>query len=122
MKKILFALMVLLYSVTAFSQGITKASISGRVLDDNGEQLMGANIIAIHTPTGSKYGAISNDEGLFYLPNIRVGGPYTVSVSYVGFQDQSFEGINLGLGQSYNLKVTLLEGVQLDEVVVTSVN
>jgi hypothetical protein len=122
MKKILFALMVLLYSVTAFSQGITKASISGRVLDDNGEQLMGANIIAVHTPTGSKYGAISNDEGLFYLPNIRVGGPYTVSVSYVGFQDQSFEGINLGLGQSYNLKVTLLEGVQLDEVVVTSVN
>ena len=122
MKKLFFALMVLLYSVTAFSQGITKASISGRVLDDNGEQLMGANIIAIHTPTGSKYGAISNDEGLFYLPNIRVGGPYTVSVSYIGFQDQSFEGINLGLGQSYNLKVTLLEGVQLDEVVVTSVS
>ena len=122
MKNVLFALMATFCSISVFSQGITKASISGSVLDDSGEQLMGATIIAVHTPTGSRYGAISNDEGLFYLPNIRVGGPYTVSVSYVGFQEQSFEGINLGLGQSYNLKVTLLEGVQLDEVVVTSVS
>ena len=122
MKKMLLVFMVFIYTVTAFSQGITKASISGKISDDSGESLMGANIVAIHTPTGTKYGAISNEDGLFYLPNIRVGGPYQVSISYVGYQDQSFEGINLGLGQSYNLKVSLVEGLQLDEVVVTSVN
>ena len=71
----LLVFMVFIYTVTAFSQGITKASISGKISDDSGESLMGANIVAIHTPTGTKYGAISNEDGLFYLPNIRVGGP-----------------------------------------------
>ena len=122
MKKMFVMIVAFLVSTIAFAQGITKASISGKVSDDNGESLMGANVVAIHTPTGTKYGAISNEDGLFYLPNIRVGGPYQVSISYVGYQDQSFEGINLGLGQSYNLKVSLVEGLQLDEVVVTSVS
>ncbi|MDC6404433.1 MULTISPECIES: TonB-dependent receptor [Maribacter] len=120
MKKIYFAIAAFLLTVTAFSQGVTTSSMQGTVSDESGESLFGANIVATHTPSGTVYGAISNEEGRFYLPNIRVGGPYTVKVTYVGFQDKTFEGITLGLGQSYNLKVTLSEGVELEEVVVTS--
>lgn len=117
-----FALAAFLITAMAFSQGITTANMQGLVTDEQGEPLFGANIVAVHTPSGTTYGAISNEEGIFYLPNIRVGGPYAVNVTYVGFQDRSFDGINLGLGQSYNLKVEMVEGVQLAEVVVTSVS
>ncbi|MGB5699399.1 TonB-dependent receptor domain-containing protein [Muriicola sp.] len=122
MKKMYFALAAFLITAMAFSQGITTANMQGLVTDEQGEPLFGANIVAVHTPSGTTYGAISNEEGIFYLPNIRVGGPYAVNVTYVGFQDRSFDGINLGLGQSYNLKVEMVEGVQLAEVVVTSVS
>jgi hypothetical protein len=120
MKKIYFAFVVLLMTASAFSQGVTTSSMQGSVANQTGEALFGANIVATHTPSGSLYGAISNEDGIFYLPNIRVGGPYTVKVTYVGFQDRTFEGIVLGLGQSYNLKVVLSEGMELEEVVVTS--
>lgn len=114
------AFVALLVTASAFSQGVTTSSMQGSVLDQSGEALFGANIVATHTPSGSVYGAISNEDGRWYLPNVRVGGPYTVKVTYVGFQDRSFEGIVLGLGQSYNLKAVLSEGLELDEVVITS--
>lgn len=120
MKKMYFALVALFMAATAFSQGVTTSSMQGTVSDGSGEPLFGANIVATHTPSGTVYGAISNEDGRFYLPNLRVGGPYKVAITYVGFQDRTFEGITLGLGQSYNLKATLSEGMELDEVVVTS--
>jgi hypothetical protein len=122
MKKVYFFIAALLVSAMAFSQGITTANMQGSVTDEQGEALFGANVVAVHTPSGTTYGAIVNEEGRFYLPNIRVGGPYTVNVTYVGYQDQSFDGISLGLGQSYNLKVVMIEGLQLAEVVVTSIS
>ncbi|NER10195.1 Carboxypeptidase regulatory-like domain-containing protein [Muriicola jejuensis] len=122
MKKVYFFFAALFVSAMAFSQGITTANMQGSVTDEQGEPLFGANVVAVHTPSGTTYGAIVNEEGRFYLPSIRVGGPYTVNVTYVGYQDQLFDGINLGLGQSYNLKVVMIEGVQLAEVVVTSIS
>ena len=120
MKKMYFAVVVFFCTAIAFSQGVTTSSMQGTVADEAGESLLGVNVVATHTPSGTVYGAISNEDGRFYLPNIRVGGPYSVKVTYVGFQDRTFEGITLGLGQSYNLKVVLSEGMELDEVVVTS--
>ncbi|WP_430905967.1 carboxypeptidase regulatory-like domain-containing protein [Maribacter sp. 2-571] len=120
MKQKYFAMVAFFMTAFAFSQGVTTSSMQGTVLDDAGEPLLGANVVATHTPSGSTYGAIANEDGRFYFTNLRVGGPYQVVVSYIGFQDKTYEGITLGLGQSYNLKVELKEGVELEEVVVTS--
>nr|WP_297913125.1 carboxypeptidase regulatory-like domain-containing protein [uncultured Allomuricauda sp.] len=121
MKRIYLAIVAVFISALAFSQGVTTSSMQGSVADASGEPLFGANVVATHTPSGTTYGAIANEDGRFYLPNLRVGGPYTVVVSYVGFQDKTFEGIVLGLGQSFNLKVSMSEGgVELEEVIVTS--
>ena len=120
MRKMYFAIVALFFTTIAFSQGVTTASMQGSVTDETGEALFGANVVATHTPTGSVYGAIVNEDGRFYFPNIRVGGPYTVVASYIGFQERTFEGITIGLGQSYNLKVIMTEGLELQEVVVTS--
>jgi hypothetical protein len=120
MKKIYYVFAAFLFTAIAFAQGVTTSKLQGYVEDDAGQPLFGANVVATHTPSGTVYGAIANEEGRFYLPNIRVGGPYTVVVSYVGFEAQTYNGINLGLGQSYDLKVTMKEGLELQEVVVTS--
>ena len=79
------------------AQGITTSSISGIVLTSDGEELAGANVIAIHTPTGTKYGAATTANGEFRIPNMRVGGPYRITASFLGFQNQVIEGITLRL-------------------------
>ena len=112
-------LMVLPESV--FAQGVTTASLNGIVQDADGNPLPGANVIAEHIPSGSQYGAATRDNGFFNLPNLRVGGPYTVTVSYIGYNPQKKENINLNLGQDFRIEFTLeSEAVTVGEVVVTA--
>ena len=100
---------------------VTTANIRGDVTDGQGEPLFGANVVAVHNPTGTRYGTITNEDGRFNLLNLRVGGPYEVTISYVGFSTQKQEDIYLALGTTYNIEVALMEESQaLEEVVVTS--
>ena len=119
--KTLIVTLITLFSVeVAFSQGVTTASIQGSVVDATGEALPGANVVATHEPSGTRYGAVSNLDGRFVLPNMRVGGPYTVRITFVGFEDRTFDGIVLGLGQNYTINAELSDGLELDVVEVTA--
>jgi hypothetical protein len=71
MKKLLL-LLILLCGVSAFAQGVTTSSINGQITDQNAKALPGANIIAVHQPTGTKYGVISDFDGFYRVPNMRV--------------------------------------------------
>ena len=121
MKKIyLLGWLFLLVTFTAFSQ-VTTSNIRGSVVDDQGVPLLGANIVAIHSPTGTKYGSISNEEGRFNLLNLRVGGPYEVTISYVGFVNDVRNDIFLSLGKTFTYNAALQpDSQQLDEVIVVS--
>jgi hypothetical protein len=77
-----FTLLIL----TANSQGVTTATISGQVVDDTGQALAGASVVAIHTPTGTEYGISARSDGRYTLPNLRIGGPYIVTVSFIGYE------------------------------------
>ncbi len=104
-------------SGSAFSQGTTSAGINGMVTDAGGEELPGANVIAVHQPSGTRYGAVTNARGRFNLPNVRIGGPYAVTVSYVGFEENVTSGIQLSLGQTYSMEIRLTEtGMELEGV------
>ena len=106
---------------TLLAQGVTTASLSGVVNDTEGNPLPNANVIAEHTPSGTQYGASTRDNGLFNLPNLRVGGPYTVTVSFVGFVPASQENIQLTLGQNFRLEFTLQsDAVEIGEVVISA--
>jgi len=119
LKKLSISIVFLFFAFSALAQ-VTTSNIRGIVVDNQGP-LLGANIVAIHTPTGTKYGAISNEDGRFNLLNLRVGGPYEVTVSYVGYKSQITKDIFLSLGKTYNVNATLLSDSQaLDEVVVIS--
>lgn len=104
-----------------FAQGVTTSSITGKVLDQKGEALPGANVVATHTPSGTTYGTITLADGRFNIPGMRVGGPYTIRVSFVGYQESTFNDIYLALGSAANLNVTLQEqSTQLEAVVVSA--
>jgi hypothetical protein len=120
LKKAFSALLLCIVSFGAMAQ-VTTSNIKGLIVDDTDEPLLGANIVAIHTPTGTNYGAISNEDGRFNLLNLRVGGPYEITISYVGYKTQVKSDVYLTLGQTFNLNTILQADSQaLDEVVVVS--
>ncbi len=118
---LLFAIMISFASAgTLFAQATT-ASITGKVVDANGEALIGATVVAIHQASGTQYGTTTRGEGRFTLPNLRVGGPYLVQASYIGYETAKFDKIHLQLAQKLNLSFELKEtGVVIDEIEVTA--
>ena len=100
---------------------VTSASINGVVTDQQESPLPGATVVAIHEPSGTRYGTTTNAEGRYSLPAVRTGGPYQVTASYVGFKDKVEAGFSTALGVNAVINFTLAdEGKQLSEVVVTS--
>jgi len=122
MKNLFTIIFALLVSSSAFAQGVTTSSMQGQIADQNQEVLIGATITATHTPTGAFYGTISDNDGYFRLDNMKVGGPYKVTVSYVGQEDRVYNQIYLRLGEPKKLNVSMGEtAMALDEVVVLAV-
>ena len=120
--KAILTLLVVLTSIIYSQAQVTTSSIGGIVKDKkNGETLIGASVIAVHTPSGTRYAAISNEAGRFFMPAVRVGGPYDVTVTYVGYKDVSEKGIYAALGTTANVAITISEDASvLTEVVVTA--
>lgn len=120
LKRLRFLLMLTLVVVGVHAQ-VTTSSMSGKVTDTNKETIIGATIQAIHEPSGTRYGAITNVDGRYTIQGMRTGGPYKVQVSYVGYQTSAFTGINLELGDTYTQNVILQPSSELlDEVVVVA--
>ena len=76
----LLMLTIFSLSVTGYSQGVTTSALKGQVVDQNGKPLFAATVLATHTPTGTQYGTVTSEDGLFYFRNMKIGGPYTVRV------------------------------------------
>ncbi|SEG29206.1 TonB-dependent receptor [Flavobacterium urumqiense] len=119
MKKVISLLFFVLSIHTMIAQ-TTTSSIKGIVRSSTADLLQGATVLAVHTPTGSKYSALSNADGRFNLLNMRIGGPYKITVTYVGFQNQEFNDVYLELGKAFSLDILLQdESQKLQEVKVT---
>ncbi|MCC5946650.1 MAG: TonB-dependent receptor [Bernardetiaceae bacterium] len=104
-----------------FGQGVTTGNITGFVKGTDGETLPGATVIAVHTPTGTKYGSITNANGRYVITNVRVGGPYEIKVSYVGYAENTRNDLYVSLGSTTDANFDLREeGVELSEIVITS--
>ena len=100
MKTIYLIAIALFTSAIGFSQGVTTSAIGGKVTDNTGEPLIGASIVAIHGPSGTVYGASTDFDGFYRISGMRIGGPYKITISYIGFNDDVSEGVFLNLGQS----------------------
>lgn len=118
-KTLMLMMAMFLVSLVAYSQETT-SEILGTVTDSNGG-LAGATVVAIHVPSGTKYGTTTRQDGRYNIPNVKIGGPYTITVSFVGYSTTEETGIMLSLGQAYKGNFNLQEkSSQLQEVVVTA--
>ena len=117
-KAIMMSLLSLFVTITSFGQ-ITNSTLSGVVKNEKGEVLVGATVHAVHQPTGSEYKSSSNKSGVYTIPAVRVGGPYVIHVSYVGYKKNEVTDINTALGLTTNVNFVLIEDSKsLKEVVV----
>ncbi|MDC2622101.1 carboxypeptidase regulatory-like domain-containing protein [Bacteroides ovatus] len=116
-----FLVLVMLLLTTTVSAQVTTASMSGKVVDASNESLIGATVRAVHTPTGTIYNTVTQSNGQYRFQNLRIGGPYTVEFSYVGFNPEKVSNINLVLGEDHTLNIVMKEDAQtLGEVLVVA--
>lgn len=106
---------------TVMQAQVTTSSMSGRVTDAEGP-VIGATVVATHVPSGTTYGTVTNMEGRYNFNGMRVGGPYSVEVTYIGYGKNTKDNITLSLGENYLHNVVLSEeAVALGEIVVTAI-
>jgi hypothetical protein len=103
---LLFIALLLPASVCCHSQ-ISTSSFIGKVTNPDSLPVPGAKVIATHVPTGSLFAAITDENGIFRLPDIEIGGPYTVKITFDGFKPFTQREIYLVLGQPFVINVSL---------------
>ncbi|MFI3333313.1 MAG: carboxypeptidase regulatory-like domain-containing protein [Rikenellaceae bacterium] len=118
MKKIFLMMVAMMVSVATFAQ-VTTSAITGRVTTEAGEDLVGATVIATHTPSGTEYGAVVNNNGRYNIQGMRAGGPYTVVMSYIGYASVEFTGVDLPLGETATRDGYLSEDNNMEAIVVS---
>ena len=100
---------------------VTTSSMFGSIRDKEKEPIIGANVQALHEPSGTRYGTVTNFDGKFTIQGMRAGGPYRVEISYIGYSTEIITDIQLSLGDSYPLNIDMTEASELlDEIVVSA--
>ncbi|GAB3549138.1 TonB-dependent receptor [Spirosoma fluminis] len=114
------SMLFVLFCSSGVMAQVTTAVINGQVNDDKGAPLPGATVVAIHEPSGSRYGTTTNASGRYTLPGVRVGGPFRITTTFVGFRDQVKEGVFTNLGTAADVNFILSDAsAQLQEVVIS---
>lgn len=122
MKRVSIVMLLMMIAVMSIMAQVTTSSLSGKItMKDGGESIIGATIQALHEPSGTKYLAVSNTDGVYSIFGMRSGGPYVVTVTYIGYNSVTVKDVTLQLGETYNLSVAMYEDATvLGEVVVSA--
>ena len=94
---------------SVIAQGITTGAIAGRIVSSTGEELAGVNVTAVHVASNTTYGTSTRPNGRFVIPNVRVGGPYTVTVSIIGYNKASRGNVFTNVSQTSDVDFTLTD-------------
>ena len=111
-KCLIAAFAAMLMSVAAFAQ-VTTSALGGRVVDANGEPVIGVAVIATHTPSGTVYGVTTNEAGRYTINGMRSGGPYSVEFTCLGYQTVTYTDLTLQLAETSSLNATLNEDSEM---------
>jgi hypothetical protein len=104
--KLLLTCIILAITGVANAQ-ITSAVISGKIVDQKGQPIPGVSVNVTNTSTSTHYGAQSNVDGRYSIPNVNPGGPYNITASFIGFKKEERNDITIALGNAvYNFKLS----------------
>ena len=113
-KSLSLAFITMFAGVVAFAQ-VTTSSLSGSVVDQNGGPVIGAAVVALHEPSGTVYGAVTNADGRYTIQGMRPGGPYKVDFTCLGYQEATYTGITLQLAETFSLNAKIAESSEFLE-------
>src|SRR5438270_8051505 len=105
---------------TTMHAQVTTGNIAGSVTDPSSGPLPGVTVEAVHVPTGTRYTAITDSHGRFTMPNVRVGGPYTISSTLEGMKPGSATGVQVGLGSTSEVPLTMRLSSVSESITVTA--
>jgi hypothetical protein len=91
----------------ALAQGVTTGALAGFVTDSSGAPLENASVVATHLPTGTRYRAVVRSSGAYSLPNLRVGAPYRITATYIGYQPGTRDNVSVALGETQRVDFRL---------------
>lgn len=119
--KLMFAALTAPAFAVCASAQVTTSAVNGLVQTESGEPVMGAAVLAVHNPSGTRYRAVTNQNGRYTIQGMRTGGPYTITVSYIGYGTKTYDKLYLELGNALPVNVTLAESSNdLGEATVTA--
>lgn len=119
--KSLFSVLVVSTIAIGANAQVTTSAISGKILDETQSPVIGATVVAVHEPSGTLYGAVTNVDGRYTIQGMRTGGPYKIEMSYVGYNKVTYTGITLELGNTFNLNTDMKPSTEiLDEIIIVA--
>ncbi|HEY3057022.1 MAG TPA: carboxypeptidase-like regulatory domain-containing protein, partial [Thermoanaerobaculia bacterium] len=116
---LLFAICLSVPAAFLYAQ-VTTGTLTGVVVAADGTPLPGVTVEAVHTPTGTRYSAVTGGNGRFTIPNARVGGPYTVAATLEGFKPYTARTVEVRLGEAAEVPITLQMAAVAEAITVTA--
>ncbi|MCO7399872.1 TonB-dependent receptor [Stenotrophomonas maltophilia] len=123
MSKLTLGLVAALAAAPAFAQS-TSAGVGGQVVSAAGQPVAGAEVTITHTESGTVSRATTDASGRYAARGLRVGGPYTITITKPGEGTKTEEGVYLNLNQVNTINANLTGDVaatNLDAVQVVAV-
>ncbi|WP_310542458.1 TonB-dependent receptor [Phenylobacterium sp.] len=111
--------LALAMSSAVYAQDTTSA-VRGQLTGDDGSIVRNASVTLVHTPSGTRSVTAPNTDGVFDARGLRIGGPYSITVTAPGYETKTLTGINLAQGDSVRLDFDLIAQTTVDEFVVTA--
>jgi hypothetical protein len=100
-------LLALAFPTLLSAQGVTTGALAGFVTDSAGAPVASAIVVAVHVPSGTQYRATARGSGAYALPNLRIGGPYRVTATFLGYAPASRQNVSVSLGETQRLDFRL---------------
>ena len=104
---VLGLLMGIVASQGAFAQSATSSALNGRVTDSEGRPIAGATVEILHVPSNTRKTVSTDEQGRYASTNLRVGGPYKITVTKDGFAGEAQDDVTLLLGEASQINVDL---------------
>jgi len=123
MSKLTLGLVAALAAAPAFAQS-TSAGVGGQVTSASGAPVAGAEVTITHTESGTVSRATTDASGRYNARGLRVGGPYTITITKSGEGTKTEDGLYLGVNQTGTVNAALtgdLAATNLDAVQVVAV-
>lgn len=106
LSKLTLGLVAALAAAPVFAQS-TSAGVGGVVTTNSGQPVSGAEVTITHVESGTVSRATTDEAGRYTARGLRVGGPYSITITKSGEGTKTEDGIYLGVNQTASVNAAL---------------